>query len=70
MATMYDYQQVAINCSHFKPKYGTEFSGMRNEPEINESCTICEHFDEHRSHCRLDLYDKILSSLTSYYYLS
>lgn len=68
MTTMYDYHQVADNCSHFRKVENPEQNGMFDEIDIGESCTVCEHFDGRRRHCRLDLYDKIHSGLTSYYY--
>lgn len=62
MDQMYNYAQVASNCSRFE----SVDSGMTNSSQdsSSNSCLGCKHFEN--NHCKLDLYDKIEANLNKY----
>lgn len=66
MDQLYNYAQVANNCSRFTPNGSDEgMSNVNNDIQVaDSSCLKCQHFKEY--HCELDLYDKIEHNLTKY----
>ena len=59
-------QGVYENCRHYQQR--NTMVKMKNTFVTGASCTHCEHFDERRQHCRLNLYDPIPSGFITYYF--
>lgn len=59
------YQEVAKECSEYCP-CGCDHS-VKNvsagDDAKEASCLNCKHFSSSDQHCRLDLYDKIVTNL-------
>lgn len=63
MDQMYNFAQVANNCSQYSP-FSSGMTNGTSDAAVDGSCLNCQNFKEH--HCQLDLYDKINENLTKY----
>lgn len=57
------YQKVAQHCQEFCPCKNCS-TVSNSTSECNDvSCLNCDHFDISKTHCNLDLYDKIVGRI-------
>lgn len=62
MASIEQFRKIAVHCNEYTMDE-SDLGALKNTSEDKyESCTNCSHFTNDHT-CRLDLIDKVLSSL-------
>mgnify|MGYP001017159725 CR=1 FL=1 len=62
MASREQFRKIALYCDEYRPKVNDRQMLTSSYEDKYENCTNCKHYSD--SKCKLDLIDKVLSSMS------